>query len=266
MIQKHIFKDGLKGIITFSFDDGPITDIRLVELMNKYGIKSTFHLNSKNHVKPDSAIKLAELKSLYSGHEVAAHTFSHLFLTDMPDTSVVKEVISDRIELESAVGYPVTGMSYPFGAYSKKIIEIMENCGINYSRTVHATRDFRLPTDFMEWHPTCHFKEALQLVDKFFAHLNSSPWINPVFYIWGHSHELKTEEDWQNLEELFKKLSGNENIWYATNIEIFDYVTAQNNLVISADEKIFKNPSAIDVYLEVDGTSLKIPAGKTVTL
>lgn len=266
MIQRHAYFNGLKGIVTFSFDDGHINDIRLVELMNKYGLKGTFHLNSKNHVNSDSDIKLDEIKSLYKNHEVAAHTYSHGFPTDMPEASVLKETFSDRLTLESAVGYPVTGMSYPFGAYDKKIIEIMKNCGIEYSRTVHATHDFRLPTDFMEWHPTCHFKDALQLVDKFFTQLNTSLWIRPVFYIWGHSHELKTEEDWQNIEELFKKLSGNDNIWYATNVEIFDYCKAQSNLKISADEKIFKNNSFLDVWIEVDGKYVKIPVGATVML
>jgi len=35
----------LKKAITFSFDDGVVQDIRLIELMNKYGLKSTFNLN-----------------------------------------------------------------------------------------------------------------------------------------------------------------------------------------------------------------------------
>ena len=42
---------------------------------------------------------------------------------------------------------------------------------------------------------------------------------------------------------------------------------AQRMLVVSADEKTFSNPSAIDVWVERDKTELlKIPAGMTVTL
>ena len=33
--------------ITFSYDDGVTQDIRLIELMNKYGLKGTFNLNSE---------------------------------------------------------------------------------------------------------------------------------------------------------------------------------------------------------------------------
>ena len=47
MISFDIFQNGKKKAVTMSFDDGHVYDIRLVELFNKYGIKGTFHLNSK---------------------------------------------------------------------------------------------------------------------------------------------------------------------------------------------------------------------------
>ena len=33
--------------VTFSYDDGVTQDIRLIELLNKYGLKCTFNLNSE---------------------------------------------------------------------------------------------------------------------------------------------------------------------------------------------------------------------------
>ena len=36
-----------KKAVTFSFDDGVTQDIRLIELLNKYGLKATFNLNSE---------------------------------------------------------------------------------------------------------------------------------------------------------------------------------------------------------------------------
>ena len=38
--------NGKKKAITFSFDDGTIQDVRLIEILNKYGLKGTFNLNS----------------------------------------------------------------------------------------------------------------------------------------------------------------------------------------------------------------------------
>ena len=36
-----------KKAVTFSYDDGVTQDIRLVEIFNRYGLKSTFNLNSE---------------------------------------------------------------------------------------------------------------------------------------------------------------------------------------------------------------------------
>ena len=38
--------NGKKKAVTFSFDDGVTQDIRLIEILNKYGLKGTFNLNS----------------------------------------------------------------------------------------------------------------------------------------------------------------------------------------------------------------------------
>ena len=45
--------------------------------------------------------------------------------------------------------------------------------------------------------------------------------------------------------------------------KIFDYITAQKQLLISADETMICNPTALDVWIIKDGQPLKIPAGKS---
>ena len=39
--------NGKNKAFTFSFDDGVLQDIRFIELINKYGLKCTFNLNSE---------------------------------------------------------------------------------------------------------------------------------------------------------------------------------------------------------------------------
>ena len=59
----------------------------------------------------------------------------------------------------------------------------------------------------------------------------------------------------------------NEKIWYATNIEIYDYVTAFRRLEFSANGKRVHNPSALELFMTCDGsTVIPIPAGATVEL
>ena len=139
-------------------------------------------------------------------------------------------------------------------------------CGIVYSRTIHSTMTFQLPDDFLEWHPSCHHKEALELCDKFIENITSLK-VEPLFYIWGHSHEFRTEQDWKVMEDILEKISGNDKVWYATNMEICQYMTAQKALLITADEKCIYNPTAITVWVEKDTKEIiRIPAGETVYL
>ena len=263
MIQFHVFPEGKKRVVTFSYDDGHKNDGRLVDLFNKYGVKATFHLNGGNYSGASEQEK-EELRKLYEGHEVSCHTLQHGWITRMPLQSVVLETLEDRKTLENIFGYPVIGMSYPCGAFDDSSISAMRACGIVYSRTVRSTRGFELPTDFMHWDPTCHHNGALELCDRFIGGLDSV-WGGRLFYIWGHSHEFVTEEDWDKMETVLQKISGNGKIWYATNIDIYNYMMAQRMLQISADETMFYNPTSIDVWVEKDKKDIiKIPAGQRI--
>ena len=60
------------------------------------------------------------------------------------------------------------------------------------------------------------------------------------------------------MDEFMQKVSGKEDVWYATNGEIYEYVNAYEKLVYSADGKYIYNPSKIPVWVEIDGTCYKI--------
>ena len=265
MIQYHIYPGGKRRIVTFSYDDGPASDERLIDIFNKHGVKGSFHINASRY-KNASESEIAHARAVYSGHEVSCHTVSHGWPARMPLQTVVSETLGDRLELERVFGYPVVGMSYPSGSYSREVIEALRCCGIVYSRTTKNTGGFSLPENFLEWHPSCHHRDALSLSERFLATLDSE-WTHPLFYIWGHSHEFRTEADWEHIEKVVSTLSGNDKIWYATNLEIYDYMTAQKQLRISVDERTFVNPTALDLWVEKDKRYvIMIPKCSTVRI
>ncbi len=265
MIQYHVYPGGKKRIVTFSYDDGHTNDERLITLFNKYGVKGTFHLNGSNYKNSDEQ-RMKDLRSIYFGHEISCHTLNHGWPARMPYQSVVGETLEERKILERISGYPVIGMSYPSGSYNDDAILAMRACGIVYSRTAKSTKLFHLPENFMEWHPTCHHRDALQLADVFLQNIDSI-WAHPLFYIWGHASELREEKDWDYIEEILKKLAHNDKIWYATNIEIYNYMNAQKRLIVSADETVFYNPSDISVWIERNKKDIiEIPSGNTVVV
>ncbi len=46
-----------------------------------------------------------------------------------------------------------------------------------------------------------------------------------IFYIWGHAYEFDIyPERWKKFEEFLEMMSGNSDIFYGTNIEVFKYL------------------------------------------
>lgn len=265
MICYRVFPGGKRGAVTLSFDDGAKEDERVIKLLNKYGLKGTFHLNGI-WLKDADETERARLRKMYGGHEVACHTFSHGFPSLMPRASFTEEILRDRAVLEEIFGYPVVGMSYPFGEWNEDVVSAMRASGILYSRTVKSTMAHAFPENFLAWDPSCRHTDALEVWGKVYPKFGTE-WSKGVFLAWAHSFEMKTEDDWAKFETTLAEISGKEDVWYATMIELYNYVTAQKNLQISLDERIFYNPSAIDVWVERDKHEIiHVPAGKTVVV
>lgn len=274
--MKMLLKDGKENVLTLSYDDGVVQDIRLIEIMQKHGLKGTFNINSgmyldENAVRKEmkGRLKLSEAKKLYlnSGNEVAVHSLTHPFLEKMDSAEVIYEITEDRRRIENDYNTLAKGMAYPFGTYSELVVDILDKCGIVYSRTTKATMNFDFPENWLLLHPTCHHNCA-KLMDlaKEFAE-KPSRWGNPrMFYLWGHSYEFDNDDNWNVIEDFAEYIKGRDNIWYATNIEIYDYVTAFRNLKTSYDKKIIHNPSAIDVWFKANGNVYCVKAGETVNL
>ena len=226
--------NGKKKAITFSFDDGVTQDIRCIEILNKYGLKGTFNLNSGNlgllggwdvdgkriyHNK----VLASQVKTIYEGHEIAVHTLTHPNLTTLDDETVVRQVEEDRKALTELCGYPVVGMAYPCGGVNndERVARlIQENTPVRYARTITSTYSYELQKgNLLRFNPTLHFldEKTEEVVEKFLALETDEP---QLLYIWGHSYELDYgETHWERFENLCKMLSGKEDIFYGTNKE-----------------------------------------------
>lgn len=256
------FPGGKCRCLTLSYDDGVVEDRKLTEIMNRHGVRGTFHLNSgllgkKGKLQPQ------EVAEVYRGHEISAHSATHPFLDDLPVARIVSEMLDDRKALEALAGYPVRGMSYPFGTYNQKVLAALPAAGIEYARTTASHGKFHLPAELLTWHPTCHHNNKLMELTAGF--LAEQPYGRAnLFYVWGHSYEFPRDNNWALIEEFCRTIGGRNDIWYATNIEIVDYLNAVKALRFSADCGIVQNPSAIAVWVAVDGAPVEIPAGATM--
>ncbi len=246
------FPGGRHKVLTMSYDDGKPEDVRLVEIFRKNGIKGTFHLNAGLYGDPEKGrLPLEQIRELYDGMEIACHTYTHPTIERCPMSQVIAQTLEDRKALEAVAGYTVRGMSYPNGSYTKEIEEAMRLCGIEYSRTVAETQGFAMPDNFMEWKSTCHHNHNLLENGRRFLDLNKTQYLY-MMYVWGHSYEFRTHDNWELIEEFCEMMGGQDNIWYATNIEIVDYLKAWDTLRFSADGTFCYNPSATPLWVEVN--------------
>lgn len=265
-----LWPGGREKALTLSYDDAVLQDIRLLEIMNRNGIRGTFNLNSGFLGKPGHLIreghfvrhdKVApdKIASVYAGHEVAVHTVTHPNLTALPDAQVLDEVLTDRKNLEALVGYPVRGMAYPGGSVDARVINLLKGCGIVYARAVGRTHRFNLPERWLDWECSCHHWELEPLIDPF---LNEGGL--KLLSVWGHAYEFDQRDDWEVIERQLNRLGRHDNVWYATNIEVFDYIAAYNALDVSVEGGCAYNRSAFSIWVRANGKSVEIPAGQVV--
>ncbi len=260
----YCYPDGKHKVLTMSYDDGKQEDRKLIEIFNQYGIKGTFHLNY-GLMDQEVRINREEIASLYEGHEVAAHTYTHPTIARCPDTLVAKEVLDDRTGLETLVSYPVRGLSYPNGSYDERIKGMLPHLGIKYSRTVNSTNSFVVPNDYFEWNPTCHHNENLLELGKEFISLQKKQYVY-MMYVWGHSYEFPRDNNWELIEEFCKMVGNRDDIWYATNIQIVDYMECVERLQYSATGDRVYNPSIQSVWLSVNDEIVEVKGGENKLL
>lgn len=227
--------NGRMKALTFSYDDGVTQDQRLIALFDKYGMKATFNLNSELLGKPGALLREdvtvahvkprpEEVRAIYAGHEVAAHTLTHPMLPSLPDGEVVRQVEEDRLRLSELVGYEVLGMAYPGGGvnFDARVADLIRaRTGIRYARTTISSLSFEPQSDLICFRPTVYhhreWADMERLADEFIALKPDSP---KIMYIWGHAYEFDIHGDWERFEQLLERLSGHDDIFYGTNRQV----------------------------------------------
>lgn len=223
---------GKKKAITFSYDDGVEQDVRFIEILNKYGLRATFNLNSEllglpgeliregvkvgyNKISPD------KVREIYSGHEVAVHTLTHPFLPSLDDGEVVRQVEEDRKNLSRLVGYDVVGMAYPCGGENNddRVASLIKNhTGVKYARTITLDKSFSRRSNLFRFNPTAYhveYEENFRLLEEFLK-----PETEGLFYVWGHTYEFDIHNTWGIFEEFCRALAFREDVFYGTNKEV----------------------------------------------
>ena len=278
------FPEGRTKALTFSYDDGLKADIRLAGIFDRFGMKGTFNV----HTAPlssdsDHQMNVQEIKEhiLGKGHEVALHGDNHIAPGISSPLNCIKETLNARLTLETSFGAIIRGMAYPdsgIRAFNRDtnyqtVRDILRSLGVVYARTLGADNNtFRLPEDWYAWMPTAHHNNPnlLDWVDEFVSADVDAMYMATryprLMKIWGHSFEFDRNDNWDRIIEICSRLSGRDDVWYATCMQIYEYISAYDSLVFSADESRIYNPTLLKIWIYISGEVYSINPGETITV
>ena len=291
------FPCGKIKAVTLSYDDGCHQDIRFSKILNKYGLKGTFNLNSswignnstgrhytvKEEKMPMYYMSADEIREhiLAHGHEIALHGENHKANGKLRSIEGIQEILNCRLSLEKEFGIIVRGLAYPDsginhfcnGTTFESIKQYLKELDIAYARSLNSVSgNMDLFADPYCWNPTIYHASPniIAHIDKF---LSFDPKAVPfqrrlpkIFFFWGHTYEFDERDNWDSAEEICEKLGGKDDIWYATNIEICNYINAYHSLIFSADSSIVYNPTVTTVWFETESAIYKISPNETLKI
>ncbi len=263
---------GKKKAFNVTYDDGVLQDVRFVKLLNQYGLKGTFNLNSalmENgfewiHEKGCviKRVGIENVRSLYTGHEIASHTLTHPYMHGLTKEEILYELSKDKANLQELFGKEIKGFAVPFDYYSELIEMCVKECGFEYARISEMTHSFHPQNDFYKWKATIfHCEDVLESLTQQFIETDDEL---ALFQIVGHSYDLDTENMWDRIERVFECISGQKDVLPMTTIEIIEYLKAMEKAEIT--DWYIQNNSDSSLWFSVDDTICEVKRNETVMI
>ena len=232
MMNQKRFPNGKTKVFNVTYDDGVLQDVRFVALLNRYGLKGTFNLNSGlmesefewTHESGRFIKRLSKEKAvpLYQVHEIACHTLTHPYMHDLSEQEILHELQEDKANLEKLFGREVKGFAVPFDYYSERIENCVRQCGFSYARISQESRSFAPQTDYFNWKATVfHTDPEIEQLSRQFMETDQEL---AIFQIVGHSYDLDVEELWDRIENIFRMIAAHKEILPMTTIEIVEHL------------------------------------------
>lgn len=261
MIRK-LYPGGKKKAFNITYDDGVYQDVRFVMLMNKYGLKGTFNLNSRLMEQEfmwqhESGLNIRRLPKelalhLYDGHEVASHSLTHPYMEGMGEEHIMCELGHDKWQLEQIFQREVTGFAVPFDYFSDLIADCARRLGFEYARCSEETYSYQPPEDYYHWAAgTYHVMPGFRAFVEGFFHTEEEL---ALCQIVGHSYDLDVGNMWDEMENILRHVAEDGDIASMTNIELVRYLKAIRTAEIS-DEYI-RNNSDTELFFEINGETM----------
>lgn len=116
-----------KRMVSFTFDAtyGDNQTNQLLDIMNRYGFRSTFFLSGiwlENYPALARAIASA-------GHEIGNHTYNHPHLGELSDAEIRNQILRTDSIIRNVTGQTARYFRPPFGEFNDRILQIASELG-----------------------------------------------------------------------------------------------------------------------------------------
>ena len=268
-----VYPNGNHKALIMSYDDGLDDDIALAQLFDRYGIIGTFHLNSGlldtraiwNEGKPNEILQTYLSKDtlvhVFKNHEIAVHGTYHKALLGLSDKEILEEINVDIENLTILSDRKISSMAYAFGSTNDHVAEVIGTTPLTNARTVKPSYNFELPQDYYLWNPTCHDSEALEYLEAYLS--LDSPSLS-LFYVWGHSWELRDTLRNQNILKFCNEIGDRDDIWYTGAGDFADYHASLKVLEIGPQQIVNPEGNGV-VYYREKGQLKSLNPGQRLT-
>ena len=268
-----VYPNGNHKALIMSYDDGLDDDIALAQLFDRYGIIGTFHLNSGlldtraiwYQGKPNeflgTYLSKDTLLYVFKNHEIAVHGTYHKALVGLSDEEILEEINVDIENLTILSDRKISSMAYAFGSTNDHVAEVIRTTTLSNARTVKSSYNFDLPEDYYLWNPTCHDSEALEYLEAYLS--LDSPNLS-LFYVWGHSWELRDTLRNQNILKFCNEIGDRDDIWYTGAGDFADYHASLKVLEIGPQQIVNPEGNGV-VYYREKGQLKSLNPGQRLT-
>src|SRR6266704_1276625 len=125
--------------IRASFDDATIQDLKVAELVEKYGIETIFYWPVIPELvnEPSGRISLSkkQMLQLAENFEIGSHTITHPLLTRIPLEQAKVEIEQSKVLLQERFGQDIDSFCYPRGYSNPQIQEAVVDAGYLSARS-----------------------------------------------------------------------------------------------------------------------------------
>lgn len=247
-------------IVTTSWDDGDVRDLKIAEMLAAHGMSGTFYVP----IEPFSgnpSLSVSHMRSMIAGgFEIGGHTINHEILTEVPTKDLDYIVTTCKQIHEDNLGERLRMFCYPRGRYTAHAVTALQKAGYEGARTVRllATEAiyglYDLPTSIQVYrHTRTEYLRNIgraRAVGRLFDYVGplgfGDDWIElgkrlfdrvlkdgGVWHLWGHSWEIDEMGLWGEMSEMLKYVSGRDDVTYVNNGDMVQRLTESGSLAVA---------------------------------